>query len=230
MNPTNGYQPELSRGAWENSLEGCEVRERYIKSTHRMLWLPGKRFNLANDWYNLGVSLEALGHFGPAEACFKCVPELLEKWRPVNPKKVLARGAVIAASYNHRGMLWLEQEEMEKAAVEFDRAIELRRGLLRRFANDRENQVYLGGALCNRGHSVADADPAAAAVFYEESLSILRRPKDHCECGYWDEERGTWWCSQVEALDDMLGLAWVGLAPRFIDNASKGLISLKKED
>jgi hypothetical protein len=93
------------------------------------------------------------------------------------------------------------------------------------FPEDRENVVYLGGALCNRGHASADSEPVLAAGFYRESLMVLRQPKNMCKCGYWDEERQSWWCEQLEAVGN-LGIPWVELAPRFIDNAMRGLASL----
>lgn len=146
---------------------------------------------------------------------------------PLGAKELLRQRSLIAACHNHLGMMWLEHDSAERAATAFDHAIAHRRDLWRRFPAERENQVYLGGALCNRGHATADSDPIAAATFYHESLQMLRQPTQTCDCSYWDEERQSWWCSQLEALAQLVGLPWVELAPQFIDNAMQGLASLK---
>jgi hypothetical protein len=146
--------------------------------------------------------------------------------RPWRSKKSLATFSVVAACHNLLGLLYLDQQQLAEAATSFDEAISLRRELRRLFPKDRENEVYLGGALCNRGHASADMHPDAASEFYKQSLAILRHPTQTCKCSYWDEQRQSWWCEQLEALGQAAGLHWVALAPYFIDNATEGLRSL----
>ena len=64
---------------------------------------------------------------------------------------------------------------------------------------------------------------ADAATYFKQSLTELRISDKPCECSYWDEQRQSWWCEQLEALGHAAGLAWVDLGPMFIDNAESGL-------
>ena len=213
--------------SWEKSDLGCAARSRHLDSLRWLLWLPGRRIKVAQDSFAVGVVCSSRGNVPLAETNFLRVLRLLEGGSPGASKKSLARYSLVAGSRNHLGLLFLNRGKAEQAAMEFDKAIALRRELLRLFPKERENEVYLGGALCNRGHACADSDPASAALFYEESLRILRQPVRTCECSYWDANRESWWCEQLEALGQCLGLEWVKLAPQFIDNAKQGLASLK---
>jgi tetratricopeptide (TPR) repeat protein len=218
----------FDRDSWHQTDEGCDLRSRHLDSLARWLWLPGSRFRLADERFTLANAFRIRGKISPAEANYRHTLRLLEgRPRPLRSKELLRRHSLIAACHNHLGMMWLEHGPAERAAAAFDEAISYRRNLLRHFPKDRENQVYLGGALCNRGHAAADSDPTSAAAFYHESLQILRQPTQTCDCSYWDEERQSWWCSQLESLAQLLGLPWVELAPQFIDNAMRGLASLK---
>jgi len=212
---------------WKKSNEGCDARGRFLDSLLWLRWLPGRRVLLAEAYFQLGTVCGSRGHMPAVKACCRRVLRLVEGGRPWRFKSSLRRYAVVAAAHNHLGILSLNQGAPEQALSEFDGAIALRRELLRLFPKDRENQVYLGGVLCNRGHACADSDPAAAAGFFEESLRTLRQPERTCECGYWDAERESWWCAQLEAIGGAVGLGWVPLAPIFIDHAKRGLASLK---
>lgn len=151
----------------------------------------------------------------------------MEGKHPKKSTSSLAVFGVIAACHNHLGLQYLDERRVQDAITAFDAAITLRRELRRLFPNDRENEVYLGGAFCNRGYANTDIDPETAAEFYKESLSVLRQPIQTCDCSYWDESRQTWWCEQLEVMGDALKLPWVTLAPQFIDNAMMGLRSLE---
>jgi len=59
---------------------------------------------------------------------------------------------VIAACHNHLGLQYLDDKQFTEAAASFDSAILIRQELRRLFPKDRENEVYLGGEFCNRGH------------------------------------------------------------------------------
>ena len=212
---------------WRKSDAGCDARGRFLDALVWLRWLPGRRVLLAEGNIVLGTVYGSRGHEALAEARYRRVLQLLEGGRPWRFKSSLRRYAWVAAAYHHLGLLWLDRGDREQAAGAFDRAVALRRELLRLFPKDRENQVYLGGALCNRGHVCADSDPAAAAAFYQESLRVLRQPERTCACSYWDAERESWWCDQLQSMGQAFGLAWVPLAPKFIDHAKQGLALLK---
>ncbi|TWT29812.1 hypothetical protein KOR42_54900 [Thalassoglobus neptunius] len=78
--------------------------------------------------------------------------------------------------------------------------------------------------IASKSSSYADA-----AQYFKQSLTELRIPDQPCECSYWDEQRKSWWCEQLEAIGDALGLGWVFLAPVFIDNAQSALDDISGE-
>jgi tetratricopeptide (TPR) repeat protein len=185
------------------------------------------RIRKAEVAHDLGISAREAGDYVEGIRHFQEVLDLLSGAGPMAAKRALRRYMLVAAAHNQQGVIELDRGHFAEASAALDQAIALRRELLRLFPEERENQVYLGGTLCNRGHACADSDPESAAGFYHESLSMLRQPMDSCECGYWDEERQSWWCSQLECLAGPLRLPWVELAPRYIDNAMAGLRSLQ---
>lgn len=212
-------------GADNNRVE-FEARIARIQRQMRYLWLPGRRFQLVNECYEIGYDLRQNGSIDLAEKIFRTGIDLVEGRRPWRTKRSLAIFSVVAACHNHLGLQYLDERRFEDAAKSFDSAIGIRHELRRLFPKERENEVYLGGALCNRGHASAGSNPTLAKVFYEQSLSILRQPIQTCDCSYWDEERQTWWCEQLEGLGQLINLPWVELAPLFIDNATAGIQSL----
>jgi hypothetical protein len=181
---------------------------------------------LAAESYDLGHECRNNGHPDLAESNFRRIQDLFQNVRLTRSKESQKIFGLVAASHNYLGLLCLDTNRPVEARPSFDRAIEIRRELLRLSPKDRENQIYLGGTLCNRAHAEADSDKVAALAFYNESLAVLRQPEKTCECGYWDEERQSWWCSQLEAMGNALGLQWVFLAPVFVDNAMRGRDSL----
>lgn len=193
----------------------------------RFLWLWGRRTQLAKEGLRLGQDCRKAGLAELAETNFQRVVMLFQGFAPINAtKRTLEAFSMVAASHNHLGLLCLDANRPSEGVSSFDKAIDIRRELRRLFPQDRENEIYLGGALCNRAHAVADSDATAAAGFYQQSLAVLRQPNRTCECSYWDEQRQSWWCSQLEALGVTLQLQWVALAPQFIDNAVQGMASL----
>lgn len=205
----------------------CVSRSKCLDQQMLFQWFPGRRKKLAVESFALGQDCRSNGNAALAESNFRRVQALFQDEKPSKSKESLETFALIAASHNHLGLLCLDSERFMDARPFFDRAIEIRRELHGLFPDDRENQVYLGGALCNRAHAVADSDPTAAIDFYRQSLAVLRQPTQTCGCSYWDEQRQSWWCSQLESLGDALGLQWVFLAPQFIDSAMRGLSSVE---
>lgn len=206
----------------------CQARNIELERQMRLLWWPGRRLSLATESFALGQVCRHHSCATLAAVCFRRVQTLLPLQRPIASKASLESFALLAASHNHLGLLSLDAGSPDEACPEFERAVQIRTELRSLFPKERENEVYLGGALCNLGHSVADSDTLRAAGYYEQSLSVLRHPTQSCECSYWDEPRQSWWCEQLEALGDALGLQWVGLAPAFADNAMQGLASVTK--
>lgn len=216
--PTHNSQP-ASEAEWQS-------RNTQLEQQMRLLWWPGRRLKLATESFALGQDCRHHGYTTLAAVCFRRVQTLLPLQHPNASKISLETFALLAASHNHLGLLSLDAGSPDEARPEFEIAVEIRTELRSLFPKERENEVYLGGALCNLGHSVADLDPVLAAGYYEQSLLVLRHPTQTCECSYWDEARQSWWCEQLEALGDALGLQWVALAPAFVDNAMQGLASV----
>lgn len=189
-----------------------------------------QRSELARRSYDLALDCRDVGKLQLAESNLRRVLLLFQDAHPTNSKESLANFSLVAACCNHLGLLCLDSGRPDQGIPHFDRAINIRRELQRIFPEDRANQVYLGGSLCNRAHSVADTDATSAVGYYQQSLAILRQPTQPCECSYWDEQRQSWWCEQLEALGQSMSLPWVALAPRFIDNAMQGLASTSPSD
>ncbi|MDB6071879.1 MAG: hypothetical protein JWL81_3050 [Verrucomicrobiales bacterium] len=204
----------------------CRSLNNKLGRRMRSLWWPGRRLELATESFALGQACRQVGCTGLAAECFQRVRILLPSKHPDASKTALASFALLAASHNHLGMMSLDECRPDDARPELEEAVRIRSELRDLFPEERENEVYLGGALCNLGHSLADSHPRQAAGYYEQSLAVLRHPTRGCNCSYWDEARQSWWCEQLESLGDVLGLQWVFLAPCFIDNALQGLASL----
>jgi tetratricopeptide (TPR) repeat protein len=193
----------------------------------RQSWWPGRRKRILDECYDIGYVARQNGANDLAKVCFNTGIAALDGRRPSRAKASLATFSVAAACHNHLGLQYLDEHMFAEAAASFDSAISIRQELRRLFPKDRENEIYLGGALCNRGHASAGDHPEIAKAFYERCLSTIRQPTQPCECSYWDEQRQSWWCEQLEALGQALNQQWVALAPYFIDNAQAALDSLK---
>lgn len=207
----------------------CESRSARVEGQMRQLWIPGRRQRLVKECYDIGFVARQLGASDLAEKNFRLAIKLMDGRWPWRWQRSLATFSVLAACHNLLGLQYLDEQRRADAAKSFDEAIKLRRELRRLFPKDRENEVYLGGALCNRGHASTGENDKLAAEFYQQALAVLRQPTRTCECSYWDEQRHSWSCEQLEVLGQTLDLQWVALAPQFIDNAADGLRSLGKE-
>ena len=203
-----------------------ESRIARVEKDTRHLWMPGRRDRLVCEWYDIGYASREINAFDLMERCLRTAIRLRNDRRPEPTRRSLGTFSAIAACHNLLGLRYLDEQRFSEAATEFDAAIRLRSELRRLFPKDRENEVYLGGALCNRGHASASSEPGMARQFYEQSLAVLRQANRMCECSYWDESRQSWWCEQLEALGQATGVQWVALAPLFIDYANVGLQTL----
>jgi tetratricopeptide (TPR) repeat protein len=208
------------------SREHCEYRSADVERRMRHLWIPGRRRRLVEECYDIGYASRDIGASDLSQKNFQRAIALMNGRRPGRSQGSLKTFNVVAACHNLLGLQYLDEQRIAEAIAAFDAAIELRLELRRLNPTDRENEVYLGGALCNRGLAGQESNPQQAAEFLERSLAVLRQPNRTCECSYWDDRRQSWWCEQLEALGQALGLQWVALAPQFIDNASEGLRSL----
>jgi tetratricopeptide (TPR) repeat protein len=213
-----------------HTIADCEARSARIESQMRFMWIPGRRERVVEQSFRVGQDARELGATELAERNLHRAIDLMTGRRPGRSQKSLKTFRFVAGCHNQLGILYLDNHQSVIASAAFDRAIELRRELQRLSPKDRENEVYLGGALCNRGNASFDSDVKQARDYYQQSLDVLRQPTQTCECGYWDEERQSWWCSQLEMYDDLLNLGWVRLAPHFIDNAMAALRSLESPE
>lgn len=209
-----------------NAFEDCGARLARVQRQMRHFWWPGLRKRLLDECYDIGCVARQNGATDLAKASFNTGITVVKGLRPSRNKASLAIFSVVAACHNHLGLQHLDNHMLVEAAESFDAAIAIRQELLLLFPEDRENEVYLGGALCNRGHASADTNREIAKDFYERCLSTIRQPIQPCQCSYWDEQRQSWWCEQLEVLGQILNQPWVALAPHFIDNAQAGLDKL----
>ena len=200
----------------------CKSLTEEIDNRMRRLWMPGKRETLIAESYDAAFACKEAGAIDLAKTNFQRAISLASGLSERNSRHATSLG-IAAACHNHLGLLELDLEHHEASIPYFDSAIELRKLLRTRVAIERENQVYLGGALCNRAIATSPTDPKSARAYFEASLHELQQPKRTCECSYWDEPRNSWWCEQLEAMGDAMNLPWVSLAPLFIDSAMEGL-------
>ena len=210
-----------------DTIEECVARLARVQSQMQHLWWPGRRKRLLDQCYDIGYVARQNGAHDLAKKSFTTGIAVLEGVRPSRTRGSLAMFGVIAACHNHLGLQYLDDKQFTEAAASFDSAILIRQELRRLFPKDRENEVYLGGEFCNRGHACAEVNPEVAKDFYVRCLSTIRQPVQTCECSYWDEQRQSWWCEQLEVLGQTLNQQWVALAPHFIDNAQAGLDTLE---
>lgn len=208
--------------------EACEARFLAAKLKPVRRWLPRDWHQRIAEFYDIGFVATELEAHELAELSFRSAVELGNRKPLFKSNRVFSTLGIVAACHNQLGLIALGRGDLNQAQKCFDEAIGLREELRRQRPKDRENEVYLGGALCNRALAVKDTDPEAAVELFRRSLSVLRQPKQTCDCSYWDEQRQTWWCSQLEALGGAVGLSWVMLAPRFIDNAMQGLSTVEQ--
>lgn len=209
----------------------CEARSAAVELQMRRLWIPGRRKRLVNVCYDIGQVAREAGAFDLSEKYFRTAIGLMHGRKPWRWNNSLSILSTVAACHNLLGIQYDNAGRLGDAVTSYDEAIKLRRELRQLFPKDRQNEVYLGGALCNRGHvSVKQNASAAAMEYYKQSLDVLRQPRKTCECSYWDEERQSWWCETLESIGETLGLEWVAQAPLFIDSAYAELAWLESEN
>lgn len=109
-----------------------------------------ERRRLAAESWDLGWDCAQVEEYELSEANFLRVQTL---YRDLSAGGEEARDPMnlVAASLNYIGLLYLGRDRRDESIDWFDQAIAIRRDLQRVNSDDRENQVYLGGALCNRG-------------------------------------------------------------------------------
>ena len=209
----------------------CEARGAAVERQMQRLWIPGRRKRLVNVCYDIGQVAREAGAFDLSEKYFRTAIGLMDGRKPWRWNNSLPIFSTVAACHNLLGIQYANTGRRDDAVISYDEAIKLRCELRRLSPNDRQNEVYLGGALCNRGHvSVKQNARAAAMEYYRQSLDVLRQPRKTCECSYWDEERQSWWCETLESIGGALGLEWVAQAPQFIDIAYAELRWLESEN
>ncbi|WP_197441608.1 carbohydrate porin [Thalassoglobus neptunius] len=136
---------------FEEQKASLQAQSEKINARFTRLWIPGRRKYIACESYRLGFRWQELGEFEEAVNSFQRAIDAYDGQRPRKSKDSKAAFQVVAACHNHIGMIYLEVNEFPAATKRFTEAIKLRRELKRLFPEDRENQVYLGGALCNIG-------------------------------------------------------------------------------
>jgi|GEM_PF-6480500 len=170
---------------------------------------------LGAGYFDLGSSYRRLGKQDEAERAYEHALTIWEALASANPKAIQYRGS-IASCRNHLGILFENAEMLDQAERAYRDALIIREELATVCPDDRENQVYWGGTLCNLGHIARQREQTHAALeWYERSIQVLKRSMPHCDCGC---QRGI-----AHALSRLTGRPhWMLLAHQFLDNALAG--------
>jgi tetratricopeptide (TPR) repeat protein len=171
----------------------------------------GGYFDLASAYREMGRTADAEANYAVAQSLFSSLLETQHEqfaW------------SRLAASKNQLGMLYmdgyLQGEPLQKAIPPLDAAINMRRQLADRWPADKQNIVYLAGALCNRAHVARECnDLAVAADLYAESIRIIDAAVPPCTCGCRD--------AVASSVSEAQGSPhWVMVAAQFRSNAEEG--------
>ena len=166
--------------------QSCESVAMFLKSP--ALSRPGPHFMriTAFGFFDLGSAYRQLRNVHQSEACFSEAIRRLSDLKAY-PKHVVVATSQLAACQNQLGLLYLACGPIELAIAPFDDAVRQRRAIASLRPFDAENKVYLGGALCNRGHVAREmGDTMAAMTFYDEAISVLNTALPPCTCGCQD--------------------------------------------
>jgi len=177
---------------------------------------------LGMGWYDLGVSYRDLKDVERAEAAYHAAIIALE---PLLESKEHAEDAAtqIAASRNHLGLLFMEHGPEGLAAGHLDDAIADREALVELYPHNDANRVFLGGALCNRGHVERHVGRSKAAhAFYLRAIDVLEAVIPPCDCGCRD--------ATAAPLSNVKGHPhWIVMAHTFLCHATAGKSLAEKE-
>jgi hypothetical protein len=120
-------QTEVSRvsttQAEQESLQDCEARSIGLDQRMQHLWIPGRRWWLIRQSYDVGYVARQRDAAALAERNFRRAIDLMEDKCPRRSKSSLATFAIVAACHNHLGLLYLDERRMDDAIVAFDAAI-----------------------------------------------------------------------------------------------------------
>lgn len=209
----------LSVGNTEGALERCGHLAQFLESLSGESHLPEVQNLLMVGYFNLGADYRAMQKVPEAEAAYAECIRICEAFQR-NRSRSSAATRQLAACKNHLGLLYMDNKLPEKAAVALDEAITIRKALSDLEPDDSENQVYLGGAICNRAHLVqAQGKKEEAEKLYDQSIQILERAIPHCDCG----------CQNL--LANMISQItshqhWITVAHQFKFNAEQGKLRL----
>jgi hypothetical protein len=89
------------------SLSESEAASQALDRKARFLWLPGRRTQLAKESFRLGQDCREEGCADLAVTNFQRVIAMFQDRRPVATKDSLEAFSMVAASYNHLGLLCL---------------------------------------------------------------------------------------------------------------------------
>ncbi len=123
-------------------------------------------------WFDLNIDLRSLSRYDGAE---KAVRTALRRWRclharhPDDPRF----GHWLAGAYNNLGILCADTGRSRSAESAYRTALAMREEAARATHNP-ENQLFLGGALCNLGNVYLDrGELNLARDYYERAIGTI---------------------------------------------------------
>ena len=177
---------------------------------------------LGMGWYDLGISYRDVKDVKKSDKAYKMAIVSLEKLTD-SPKHAEFSVNQIAACRNHLGLLYMEHGPEDKAAEYLDAAISDRESIAKQYPGNEANQVYLGGAACNRGHVERHVERNATAIeYYQRSIKTLEAVIPPCDCGCRDATNAN--LPNTKGHPD-----WIVLAHAFLCNAAAGQALAEKE-
>lgn len=174
--------------------------------------------NLGDDVNGLSRDIDGpLGAGDRAGAAAACAPLLDD---PENRPAAVAR---TAACRNHLGLLSKDAARPEDASEHLQAAAALREELAELRPDDVWNRVFLGGALCNRGHLEREQGRGdVARELYDRAADVLEAAIPPCDCGCRD--------AAASAFSNVKGHPhWIVMAHAFLANAEAGVRRLDIE-
>lgn len=180
---SDAIDPSLASGDVPEVDARCKDLEQFLTSLDAHSALPAIRRIQGAGYFDLGSAFRQIRRVPEAETAYAKAIDILKTIAHIEEHRQFATGQ-LAACKNHLGLLYMDCGPQDKAIAAIDDAIAQRRVLADEEPGDCWNLVYLGGALCNRGHIARErGEHRAAMALYDEAIALLWElaPDEHCE-------------------------------------------------
>jgi tetratricopeptide (TPR) repeat protein len=212
---SNAIDPPIAAGDMDTARKRCEEFAEWLASLEKQDDAPETRRLLGAGYYDLGSGYRQMKQRPESEAAYGKAMELLATLAADPDHGYFATGQ-LAACKNHLGLLYMDVGTPEEAAAALDEAIAMRRDICARHADDHQNTVYLGGALCNRAHLARESgDRATALALYDDAIATITSALPTPEHGIRDAVGRA-------AFGAMGGAHWINTGQFFLRNARAG--------